>query len=296
MLKSLLYYVFKVIIWFSSKLSDKNLYRCSNIIKVVLYNLLGYRKQVVIKNLRMSFPVKSAAEIALLAEKYYQHLSDLIMETLASYSWSREKLATHFKFTNLGVLQPYLEQKKRMVGVSAHFGNFEIGAILIPSQLKVPGYAIYRPLANPKLEQWMYKKRTRSGLTIVPSKELRPMIEKMSSPGILFLLADQNPSIIQKAYWVNFLNRDTAFVHGPANVAKEHNMPILFFDSKRVKRGYYESEISVLVDDPTKYTHQQITEMFAKKLEHILQERPDDWLWSHKRWKWAKINEEIVRI
>lgn len=73
-------------------------------------------------------------------------------------------------------------------------------------------------------------------------------------------------------------------------------MPILFFDSKRVKRGYYESEISVLVDDPTKYTHQQITEMFAKKLEHILQERPDDWLWSHKRWKWAKINEEIVRI
>ena len=123
-MKTIFYFLFRIISRFVGKLSDQNLYRISKILKLILFNILGYRKQVTFKNLTKSFPEKSKKEIIILAEQYYQNLSDILLETLASYYWTTERMALHFKFTNTEVLKPYLDKKTAYHGGCISYGKF----------------------------------------------------------------------------------------------------------------------------------------------------------------------------
>ena len=295
-MKAFTYFIFRFLVNLVGNLSDKNLYRLSKGVKVLIYNILGYRKKVTLSNLSRAFPNKSTEELKSISNQYYQNLSDIIIETFASYNWSLERMGEHFNFINIEILKPYLEKNQKILCVASHTGNFEIGAVLIPEQIKTPSYSVYKEFANPRLEHEIVSKRSRTGLHLATTKQIKPLIASMQEPGILFLIADQNPSVIQKAYWINFFNQDTAFVHGPANIAKEYNMPVFYADTKKIRKGYYESTISLITSDPSSHTHEEITALFAGKLEQSLRERPDNWLWSHKRWKWKRNQGEFIRI
>ena len=100
------------------------------------------------------------------------------------------------------------------------------------------------------------------------------------------MAADQYPGDqIGKAIWLDFLGRDTPFLHGPESYARYNNLPVVYFDLKRVKRGYYEMEIKKLVEVPKETQPGEITKKYMQFLEKAITEKPQDWLWSHKRWK-----------
>lgn len=291
-----IYALFRTAIWFLSGLSAKSLYTVSSVIQFLLLNVLKYRVSVVEANLTRSFPARTKSEIQSLVVKYYQNLSELLVESLASYGWKIDRFKSHFEFKNLEVLKETLKQHPKVIGVTAHSGNFELGAVLTQEVLGLDCYAIYRPLANPYIERYLLEKRTKQGLTIRPNKQLKELIELMGDKSILFLVADQNPASIQKAFWVDFLHQDTAFVHGPATLAKAYHMPILYFDIVRIKPGRYECYISMLIQDPEVFSALEITQAYASRLEESIHKHPDDWLWSHKRWKWKRTPDEIIRI
>jgi KDO2-lipid IV(A) lauroyltransferase len=102
------------------------------------------------------------------------------------------------------------------------------------------------------------------------------------------MAADQSPRNKEKAIWVDFLGRDTAFLHGPEKYAMQYNYPVFYADIKQVKRGYYTLYLSILADDPASLSEGEITKRFAAKLESIILEDPGNWLWSHKRWKLSR--------
>lgn len=295
-MKRIEYILFRLVVILTSSLSSKNLYRVSGFFKFVLFHLFRYRKRVVLNNIKNSFPEKPYGEVYKIANAYYQNLCDLMIETFASYNWPEEELSKRFKFINPEVLNEYIISKKQLIGVAGHFGNFEIGAVSIPSQLHLNSYAVYRPIANQLINEYVLSKRSRTGVHIFDSKYLRESLPGMSSPCILFLLADQSPSKIEKAYWVDFLNQETAFAHGPADLAKSLGWPIIYIDIKNIKRGYYEATISTVIDDPSKYKAQEIAQLLANHYQNTIQSSPSDWLWSHKRWKWKKENGHPIRI
>lgn len=295
-MKWLIYALFRMVIRLLSGLSDKTLYKISTLLKYVLLRVFKYRLDVVKSNLERSFPNKTKPEVQHLIVQYYQNLSEILIESLASYDWPNDRFEPHFKFKNLDILHGILNIHPQVIGVTAHTGNFELGAVLTQKELGVPCYAVYRPLANPYIEKFLLERRTKQGLTIRPNKQLNELIERMTGRSILFLVADQNPASIAKAFWVDFLNQDTAFVHGPAVLAKTHTMPILYFDTVRMRQGYYECSISLLIEDPAKYSELDITRAYAKKLEDGILKYPDDWLWSHKRWKWKRTEGEVIKI
>ena len=235
-------------------------------------------------------------EVTKVANDYYQNLCDLMIETFASYNWPEQELQKRFKFINPEILTEYIKSKKQLIGVAGHFGNFEIGAVSIPSQLNTNSYAVYRPIANHLINEYVVAKRTRTGVHIFDSKNLRAELPGMTSPCILFLLADQSPSKIEKAYWVDFMHQETAFAHGPTDLAKSLAWPLIYIDIKTIKRGYYEAEISIVIDDPSKYKAQEIAQLLANKYQRTIRDSPSDWLWSHKRWKWKRVNGKPIRI
>ena len=66
------------------------------------------------------------------------------------------------------------------------------------------------------------------------------------------------------------------------------DLPVIFVDIQRVKRGYYTLELSFTSTEPTKTAVGEITGAYARQLEAVIRKKPENWLWSHKRWKLNK--------
>ena len=70
---------------------------------------------------------------------------------------------------------------------------------------------------------------------------------------------------------------------------KALNVP-KFVDIQRVKRGYYELTLEEITDDPTVLEPGEITQRYANMLEKAILKNPQNWLWTHRRWKHVKKN------
>ena len=126
-------------------------------------------------------------------------------------------------------------------------------------------------------------------MNLVPIKQTRTAFaEKQNEASCYILLADQSPSNIEKAIWVNFLGIETACLHGPEEYAKKHNLPVLYVDIQRVKRGFYEVTYIPLIKESNKSKKGEITAIYMGTLEKIINQNPEFWLWSHRRWKHKK--------
>ena len=96
---------------------------------------------------------------------------------------------------------------------------------------------------------------------------------------------DQKPSDPKRVSWNQFLNRKTAFFKGPEFVARRYNNIVYFGEIVKIKRGYYSIKIKLAYDNP-KYTQEgEITEAYVRHLEDSIKRQPENWVWSHRRWK-----------
>ncbi len=104
-------------------------------------------------------------------------------------------------------------------------------------------------------------------------------------PVSYFFGADQCPSNPNSSYWMSFLNQDTPCMMGVELFARRYKMPVVYFDCQRIKRGYYTVELHVLEEDSANTKQGEITENYMRFLEKIIINKPENYLWSHRRWK-----------
>lgn len=262
------------------------IYGYSNLMAKLLHNVLKYRVKVTRSNLRLAFPEKSDAELAVIEKQSYQNLADISVEALKGFTMRNSAIRERHKILNPELLDYYYNQKQSIIGVAGHLNNWEWGALSAGIQLKHHPVAIYKPLSN-KLIDWFIKwNRSIRGTELVPTNQTFDTFQKYKhKPCIYILVADQSPSNLSKAYWINFFNQDTACIHGPEKYAKMYNYPVIYIDIKRVKRGYYTVELSVLCDKPNELQDGELTAAYMHRLEQSIRENPENWLWTHRRWK-----------
>lgn len=273
-----------------SKLPLKFLYAISTFLFIVVYQLIGYRKKVVFKNLKNSFPEKTEEEINNIAREFYKYLCDLIVETIKIPSLSIEELHKRC------VIHDFEKYKNLFIGgtsyiiVLGHQGNYEWANLSFASRFNFNFYGIFHPLKNKQLNQYFIDTRGKFGTQLIAMKETYAYLTKISSEtAILGMIADQSPRP-NNAYWTTFLNQDTGFFWGVERLSKEYNLPVIFADIKRLKRGYYEIFPELIIENPSIYKEGEITELHVKKLEEKIKENPETWFWSHRRWKHKKPN------
>ena len=263
------------------------LYFFSDLMYVFLYRIFGYRKKVVFENLSLSFPEKEKQELNRLMGLSYKNLTDVIIEGIKGFTMTRSQIRRRHKVLNPEIIEPFYKAGKSVIGLPTHYGNWEWGA-LSPG-LFVEGFNIvgfYKPLSNPFVDRFLRKNRSRTGTALASINKTPRIFERLKNiPTIYIMAADQSPSSQKKSYWIDFLGRNTAFLQGPEKYARKHDIPLVFVDIQRVKRGYYELTLSLLADNPTELEEGEITRRYAKKLESQINKKPENWLWSHKRWK-----------
>ncbi|NTW34469.1 MAG: hypothetical protein HGB12_17920 [Bacteroidetes bacterium] len=280
-------YLLTAFIWLLSILPFFILYGISDFLYIIMYYIIGYRKKVVFENLRYTFPDKSEKEIKKIAHKFYRNLCDLIVEIIKAKTISSDALLKRLNYKNIDILDKYYNEGRSVLAICGHIGNWEWIGITIKLFLKHKGFAVVKPLTSNFWNKYMTKLRLRFAKEgLVPFKQIfRVLVKNKNFTTFTMLAGDQTPTKSEIEYLTSFLNQDTAVFLGTEKMAKSLNLVVLFLNIKRVKRGYYEIEFSVLTEEPQKTENFEITEMHVKALENVILTHPDNWLWSHRRWK-----------
>jgi len=290
-LSAIAYYLVLPFIYLISILPFPLLYLISDGFYVLLYYVIGYRKKIVLANLRNSFPDKSDKEIKRLCKDFYHYLCDLFLETFKTLTISKKAMLKHCYFSPQAkaVFDKVADEKKSIVLVMGHLGNWEWAGNTFSLQCKQQLYVIYHPLQNKQFNKLIIDMRTRFGTKLIVMKDtFREMVAKRSEVNATAFIADQTP-LPDGAYWTTFLNQDTPVFKGTEKIAQKLKYPIVYACIKRVKRGQYEIFAEMLCENPAGTKEDEISEMHTRRLEKDIIAQPEVWLWSHRRWKHKRV-------
>jgi KDO2-lipid IV(A) lauroyltransferase len=277
------YYLF---VWPLSHLPLWILYRFSDLLYVLLISIFPYRKNVIDSNLSASFPEKSEREIKQMRRKFYRHFSDIVIEGVKNLSISKNELLSRISVVNPELMVRLFAQQKSVLLVSGHYNNWEW---MITSQSMLfphKAMGIGMPMSSKFWDQKVNAQRERFGMKVIHSANYLAEIENHKDQEIAILtLADQSPGNSRKSFWMNFLNQPTAVLFGAEQLANEFDFAVVFFAIRKVKRGNYSVELKLITDEPRSLNWGEITQAHAKLLEQEIRKHPEQWIWSHKRWK-----------
>lgn len=288
MKKILLYFVFYGVLIPISLLPIWILYGISNLLSIVLQYLVKYRVEIVETNLKKSFPNKTKKERDRIKKEFYNHLSDIFMEALKMLTISKKNLLKRYSCQNKEVLDKYYKHNQSIILVSSHYNNWEYMVLSLGMQFSFQGLGVGKRMSNKVFGDLMHKRRTRYGTEVCYSDNFKRLIEERKqdkTPTIYMLLADQSPNDKHRCYWADFLNQDTPIIFGPENLSKKENLPIIYYKVSKIKRGYYSFKLIPLEDRPRKTEYGEITLKYLRQLEGTIEQSPQYWLWSHRRWK-----------
>ena len=265
------------------------LYILSDILYVLVYKVVRYRVKVVRQNMKASFPDKSDTELRRLEREFYHHFADYVVETIKLAHISLEELQRRAFLKNPELVDTLMEKGHTcFILLMGHYGNWEwfSGSTTRFEDSRI--YQIYRPLNNKAFDKLFANLRTQFGsFGIKKNDTIRDIIKlkQDKTRSVVIFLADQTPSKANLHYWTEFLHQDTAILTGPERIARKLNLPVIFLDTQKVKRGYYTVDMKLITENPKGTPENYITERYARLLEKMILRDPAYWLWTHKRWK-----------
>ena len=263
------------------------IYMISDIAFVVVYYIFRYRRKVVRLNLENSFPDKTLVEIIEIEKGFYKHFSDVAFESIKILTISKKSISKRFHIKNIELVEQIYKQKKDIILYTAHYGNWEWLSFL-PLFIPHQGTTLYKELSNKYFDQLMKLIRCRFGTFCFDSNGGYKSIVKLKQENILSMnciIGDQSPTKNASKHWVKFLNMETAFLIGVDRIAKKLNHTVLFPSFKKIKRGRYEIEFKLIGENNEQNKDHEIIDKYASILENTINEAPELWLWSHRRWK-----------
>lgn len=261
----------------------------ADFIFLITYHIIGYRKQVVKRNIALSFPDKTNKELYRIRKEFYKRFAEYLVETIKAISISEKELLKRVKYINVPDVQKYADQGQSILVIASHQFNWEWALLAGCIELPFPVDAVYQRIKNSKYDQLMLKTRSKfGGRPIEKSKVLRTIVKTKDRLRALGIVADQSPRQNSAKYWTKFLNQETAFFLGPEQIARAANYPAYFFAVKRLRRGSYTVELQPLVTPPYAKDSHELIEQYVTATEELVHEDPAGYLWSHRRWKLKK--------
>ncbi|SNR32615.1 lysophospholipid acyltransferase family protein [Lutibacter flavus] len=283
----LVYILVYPLIWLLSILPFRILYFISDCVYLLIYYVIGYRKKVVLNNLKLSFPEKSNEEIVQISKKFYSHFVDVFIEMVKSFTVSKEEVYKRYKFTNIDFFTELFKDGKSIILTGPHYANWE-WIMSLDSFVDYKGYAAYTKINNPYFNNKVLQSRAKFGTHLVETSKVISEIlknKKNNIQAMYGLLSDQSPQLKKTYYWSEFLGVKVPIHTGAEMLAKKYDMNMVYIETKKVKRGYYETTFSLITNDATKYPDYKLTDIFLEKVQKQIKAQPEFYFWTHKRFK-----------
>lgn len=263
------------------------LYVLSDFFFFMLYHVIWYRRKLVLRNLTAAFPEKNAEEINDLSIQFYKNFCDQVLETIKLFKASSEEISERFE-VDTTVYDKLYAKGRHVLQATSHQFNWEWGNWILNQHTNFHIRIIYMIQKNKDIEGLVNEYRTRYGTELVPVNNLSAIMTDLGKPTMTVFLADQNPSDRRRAYWTTFFDREIPFHKGLEILARRKGHAVVFDEMIRVKRGHYKSVSKLAFEDGSKTSEGEITEAYVRFLEESIKKQPENWMWTHNRWKHAR--------
>lgn len=255
----------------------------------VLYHIARYRRNVVRDNLLKSFPEKPLKEIKDIEKKFYHDLCDVFVEAFKLRKLTVEELKDSITVTNPELLESLYGKGRSIILATQHSGNWEWFCNIMGQLMPYKTYAVYKKLTNRYFDQLIYDLRTNHSDNremMIENKQAKTAFAALKGqPSSVLFLGDQSPKGDAKDYWTDFLHRDTCWYTGIEKLARRYDLGVVYFEMSREQRGHYNVTYHLIAEDPKQCEEGFILEQYVRHVERFIQTHPDNWLWSHRRWK-----------
>lgn len=280
-----------LILWLLSWLPGFALYFLAYLIKLLLYRVFRYRKEVVDSNLSRSFPGLPESERKLIAARYYQHLAELFPEMVMTIHRRPDRMGSHIRFSNPEIIEEAFRNKQNFIVLTGHLGNYEWTALpLAEKGYRVIG--VFKPQSSQIANKIMSYIRDRPQFLLVPMKEAIATITRElkdnPTPFAMVLISDQIPALFDIRFWTMFLHQETAFFTGGELIARRFGLPVYYFEQEKPGFADYVVNVIPMHDGTSVMKKGELTQKYTELLEASIRRTPHLWLWSHRRWKYHK--------
>ena len=265
------------------------------LLSFVLRRVMHYREAVIYNQLRDSFPHENEEYWRELCHRYYDHLAEMIVDTLSLAGMNDKRRA---KSTEFNLTENFHDEIKgrNVVVLTSHYGFWEVALNLY---LATPNHHLvvaYRPLRNATMDKLLRRLRNNPSVDVVPSKNLiRHYVANRNGINgkniVVGLIADQNCPPTKGCCWHRFLNHDSLFFDGGEQLALKFGLPVFYLELERVEAGHYRHNYTQIYDGREAIKPHEITERYVRCLERTIMAKPEHWMWSHRRWKFAPSEE-----
>lgn len=288
-------FLFNILILFSH-LPLKILYAFSDVFFFLNYYIIGYRKKVVRQNLTIVFPEKTEVEIKRIEKKFFRNFSDFIIETLKIFTISEKNIEKLITYQNVELFEDAFRKKKNVIILSGHNFNWEL-AIFLGTKIPQKNYSpIYRKLQNPFWNQKIIQSREKFGSKLLEAREVMKHFLKQPNDGnsVYAFLSDQTPHATNIQFGLEFLNQKTPAFTGYNRLPGKENMIFCFAEILKIKRGKYQMCFTEITPEKDHFEGEELVVKFHQMLEKVIYRHPENWLWTHKKWKYAHVLTEAM--
>lgn len=265
------------------------LYLLSNVLYFLLVHVVRYRVDIVDNNLKACFPSWSHRELNATRRSFYKQVAQILVEVVAARRLPQEALLKRVHFENPEVVEELKRADQPFILLAAHQCNWEWLLLAMCARFSVPIDAIYKPLSQTSVDEFMLAVRSRFGASPVPKKEaLFEIMRRRGQMRVFAMVADQAPVLVRETHWLKFLGRDTPFQVGVQKVAAGVRYPVVFVGMRRISRGHYVAKFQEIGSPPYDKQSYELVNRYAELVEEQIKDAPSDWLWTNRRWKHKK--------
>lgn len=290
-----MYYIVYFLLRALSLLPLQVLYLLGDFVYVLLVYVFGYRKKVVLQNLQIAFPEKTAAERTRILKDFYHNLCDTFIEIIKVMHWDKEELLRRMT-GDATLINQWKASGRNVQVITGHFFNWEIANLSVAARCELPFLGVYMPLTNKVMNRIFYNFRVKTGTILISATDFKNDVsDHLKKQYALILVGDQNPGNPARAWWMNYFGKPAPFVTGPAKGALKSDTVVLYADFYKLRRGYYHFDVELVTTTPRQYTEAELTHLLVRRVEQSVRQRPANYLWSHRRWKHAWKPEYAAR-
>jgi KDO2-lipid IV(A) lauroyltransferase len=285
--------LFYALLYLLTLLPLRVLYVLSDLLFPLIYHVVRYRRKVVRNNLINSFPDKSKREIIRIERKFYHYFCDVFIEAMYRINMSPQEVSRRITFENVELIEKIYAENKSAMLMMAHYGNWEwVSAMSLHLPKESPLYGVYKRLTNADFDAMTYRLRLKYNMGNIEMRDLfKTMLQmgKASEKGVFAMVSDQSPRKDSIRFSMMFMNQPTPVIVGTEVLARKFDYPVLILSITRPKRGYYHCKVEILSASPKDEPEFSISEKYMRRLETDINQNPELWLWTHKRWKYKVV-------
>lgn len=253
--------------------------------------VVHYRRGTVRRNIEEAFPDRDTKELRRIEKGFYHWLADYGVETLKLLTMSERTIRRRLVVENPEPVSRALEQGRNVTLFLGHYCNWEwVSSLPVHFPKDAVCAQVYHPLHNKAMDRLFIRIRTHFHANNEPMKEIMRFLidcKRSGRPSVTGFIADQRPGW-EAHLFVDFLNHDTAVFTGPERISKFLDSEVYYCHLSRPKRGRYVLKFVPITDTPKKEPYFSITRRYFEMLQDNIDEAPQYYLWSHKRWKYTR--------